>query len=75
MHWFQSQTGFPGHLDLFLVRLEEQEDSSVSIPDGLPRPFRRFTKLIGYTGLGRFQSQTGFPGHLDRYFYPSSSDR
>ncbi len=35
---FQSQTGFPGHLAP-CIRLPSPRDSTVSIPDGLPRPF------------------------------------
>ncbi len=37
---FQSQTGFPGHLARHLV-LSWEPPLSVSIPNGLPRPFSR----------------------------------
>src|SRR6266567_3582202 len=42
--WFQSRTGSPGHLAS--DRYERREAiTPVSIPDGLPRPFSRESRL------------------------------
>ncbi len=61
---FQSLTGFPGHSDNSLTGLTIYT-ATVSIPNGLPRPFRRQSASNGCGSIRKFQSLTGFPGHSD----------
>src|SRR5258708_6691826 len=61
---FQSRTGSTGHLACFTNPSNKVERYSVSIPNGLPRPFspRCFSGTI--PALALFQSRTGSTGHL-----------
>src|SRR6266571_5213454 len=66
---FQSRTGSPGHLagkgGSLLVHAE-----TVSIPNGLPRPFSPIIDTPFIFSKFQFQSRTGSPGHLARHSPP-----
>ena len=60
---FQSRTGFPGRFASISAKRKALR-VLVSIPNGLPRPFRRAKLRIGQVSITTFQSRTGFPGRF-----------
>src|SRR6266568_5171763 len=61
------RTGFPGHSDQAAVD-HKLYLRFVSIPNGLPRPFRLGTVVTNPNAAFWFQSRTGFPGHSDIFY-------
>src|SRR6266581_55656 len=65
--WFQSRTGFPGHLALQCFSMPDFPDL-VSIPNGLPRPFSLVCPLAGEPTF-----PVSIPNGLPRPFSPWKS--
>src|SRR5437660_1467098 len=62
---FQSLTGSTGHFGLYEPGLVTNSTNTVSIPNGLHRPFRHTTPNKQVEGLQEvFQSLTGSTGHF-----------
>src|SRR5438105_388528 len=61
---FQSLTGSPSHLDTVTFPQAVSGDN-VSIPNGLPKPFKLALTASAGSLILPFQSLTGSPSHLD----------